>query len=162
MVLRFFDEGIDEKLRCAFHGRVGFGEEGFVARVIVVIPEMEGEPGAAGGPHAGADAIDGSGGAPEVGVVMHDPAAGVVHFLRGARAGVGEVHDHGDEGVDCFGEVGGLGGPVVHFGVDVDGVFGAPGRVHRLVPEALEVGGLAAGAGTGDEEVAAELEVEGG
>lgn len=58
--------------------------------------------------------------------------------------------------------MGDLGGPVVHLGVDVDGVVAAPRRADQVVPEALEVGGLAAGAGAGDEQVAAVVEKERG
>ncbi len=35
--------------------------------------------------------------------------------------------------------------PVVHFGIDIDGVFAIPGRKQLIVPDALQVGRLAAG-----------------
>ena len=64
----------------------------------------------------------------------------------------------------ALGEVGDLGGPVVHFDVDVVGVVGIPRGIEFLAPEALEVGGDA-GAGAeargGSEEVTAELEIGG-
>ena len=40
-----------------------------------------------------------------------------------------------------IGEVGAFGEPVVHLGIDVDRVLAAPGRIDRLVPDALQIGG---------------------
>ena len=57
-------------------------------------------------------------------------------------------------------EVRAFGEPVVHLGVDVDGVLRAPGRVDRLVPDALQICSERAGARAGDEHVATELEVD--
>ena len=55
-----------------------------------------------------------------------------------------------------------LGRPVVHLGVDVDGVLAVPGRLELVVPDALQVGRLAAGAARRDQQVAAVLEEQGG
>ena len=57
-------------------------------------------------------------------------------------------------------EICAFGEPVVHLSIDVDRVLRAPGRVDRLIPDALEICGERAGARTGDEHVAAELEVD--
>src|SRR5437588_542356 len=62
----------------------------------------------------------------------------------------------------AFGQVANFCRPIVHLGVNVDGVFAVPGRLELVVPEALEVGGLAAGPRAGDEQVTAELEVKRG
>src|SRR6266851_1295353 len=102
-------------------------EEGSVSGVVVVIPEVEGEPRSAHGPDAPAEGVDGGGVAPDVGVVMDDGAAGFVD----------EIEEWSVEG----GEVGAIGQPVVHLGVDVDGVLRAPRRIDRVVPDALEIGG---------------------
>ena len=75
---------------------------------------------------------------------------------------MGEILDHGDQGLDGFGQGARFRRPVVHLGVDVDGVFAAPGRVGALVPNALEVGGLIAGAGAAEQEVAAKLVIQRG
>ena len=53
-----------------------------------------------------------------------------------------------------------LGRPVVLFEVDVCGVVARPRRQDALVPKALQVGRYAGRAGTGDEQIAAILEVE--
>jgi hypothetical protein len=132
-----------------------------VAGEAEVVPEMEREPGGAHGPDASAEAVDGAGIAPDVGVVVGDGAAGFVVSLRGEVAGglsvVEEIEERGVE----VGEVGPVGEPVVHLGVDVDGVFGAPGRVDGLVPDALKVGGEGSGTAARDEHVTAKLEVDG-
>ena len=51
-----------------------------------------------------------------------------------------------------------LGRPVVHLGVDVDGVGRGPGRHHLVVPDALQVERLGARARAGDQQVAPVLE----
>ena len=38
-----------------------------------------------------------------------------------------------------------LGWPVVHLGIDVDGVFAVPRSMHAPVPYTLQVGSLSAG-----------------
>ena len=86
----------------------------------------------------------GRGRPPEIGVVVGDPAAGAPMHLGGAGAGYREVLDHGHQRLDALAQVGGLGRPVVHLGIDVDRVLAAPGRVQAVVPQALERGRLAA------------------
>ena len=127
-----------------------------------MIPEMQAQPRAAHGPHAPVRPINGRGRAPEVGVVMHHPPACAVLRLRGASASHGEVVHHSDERLDALGEVAGFGGPVVHLGVDVDGVFATPRRVRAFIPQPLQARWLAAGTRGRDEEVAAVLIVERG
>ena len=58
----------------------------------------------------------------------------------------------------AFGEIGHLGGPVVHFRVNVEGIFAAPVGKEVLAPSALEVAGLAAFPAAGNRDIAAELE----
>ena len=58
-------------------------------------------------------------------------------------------------------EVRHLGGPVVHLGVDVDGVVRAPGRVEVMIPDPLEVRGLGAGTRRRNQEIAPVLEQQG-
>lgn len=59
-------------------------------------------------------------------------------------------------------QVGDFGRPVIHLGVDVAGVFAVPGGFEAVVPDALEIGGLAARTAAGDEQVAAILKYERG
>ncbi len=80
---------------------------------------------------------------------------------RSLRAARGQGLHPLDKRLGALGEGAGFGQPVVHLGVDVDGVVAAPGGAHMWVPDALEVGRGAARAGAADEEVAAVLEKEG-
>ena len=159
---RVFLEGGKEELGGAFEQGVGAGEVVAVAGEAPGVVVLDGEPGAAEGPHAPEGAVDGGGAAPEVEVVVGDPAGGAIHLLGGAGSALGGFGDEAVEGLGALGEVAGEGRPVVHLDIDVDGVFRAPGRGGFFVPNALEVGGLGAGAGGGEEEVASELGVEGG
>ena len=137
-------------------------EIGFIAAIIVMIPQMQAQPGAAGRPETPSRAVDGRGRAPQVGVVVDDPAARAVHLPRGPRAGLGEVPHHRDQRGHAFLEPGRLGRPVVHLRVDVDRVLAAPGRVGAVVPQALQIGGLAARPRRCDQQIAAILKVERG
>ena len=86
------------------------------------------------------------------------PAIGVVIQLRRLGAGLGEVLDQVEQRARALGEVGDLGGPVVHLRVHVDRVFAAPVGEQVLAPAALQVAGLAACPAAGHRDVAAELE----
>jgi hypothetical protein len=66
------------------------------------------------------------------------------------------------ETFDSFSKVAGFGRPIVHFSVDVDSVFAAPGRIELLVPLALKVSRKRVLTAGGLEEIAAVGEVEGG
>src|SRR5690554_3145027 len=61
-----------------------------------------------------------------------------------------------------FSEANLVGGPVVHGGVDVQGVVGAPRWGEFGVPEALESDGQGIGVQGGDEQVATHVELPGG
>ena len=58
----------------------------------------------------------------------------------------------------ALGQVGRLGGPVVHLDVDVRVVIGMPRRIVAVVPQPLQIGRQAAGARAGNQQVAAILE----
>ena len=93
---------------------------------------------------------------------MEDPAPGAIVLPGHVAPLVGELADHPEQRFGALGEVPDLGRPVVHLGVDVGRVLGIPGRIHLVVPDALEVGRLGPRPGRGDEEIAAELEDETG
>ena len=78
-----------------------------------------------------------------------------------APAALGEVAHKAQQHLVHLRQGGRLGGPIVLFQIDVGGVVTAPRRVHALVPKALQVGRNAYGTGTGNEQVAAILEVKG-
>ena len=143
-----FDEGIEEELRRAFQQRVDAFQILAIAGVLVAIPERQRQPRAAGRPHAVLRSVDRSRGAPQIGVVMRHPAAGAVHLARRPRAGHRQVRHQCRQRIHRLGEVGRERRPVVHLGVDVDGVLAAPGRRHALVPQALQVRRLATRCGS--------------
>ena len=151
-----------------FHDRVGAGAEEFaVAAEGVMLPEVGAEPGAAHAPvgpggRALSEVADRGGLPPQIHIVVRYPAAAAVVDGGGSCAGLAEAFDQVEQRPVALGEVAGLGVPVVHLGVDVGGPVGAPGRADLVVPDALQVGGLGAGARAGDQQVAAVLEVEGG
>lgn len=155
------DEEVEEEQDAPFDEGVVLFEKGLVLGVLVVLPQVGGQPGSADGEGAPAWAVHGGGDSPEVGVLVEDPAVGSVVFFGDLRALVGELLDHGEEGLGELAEVGRVGGPVVHLGVDVSGVFGIPGGVLVVVPDALEVGGLGSRARGGDEDISAEVVGEG-
>jgi len=161
LVRGLLDKGVQEELRSAPHGRIGLCQEGLVLTEQVVLPQVHAQPCTAQGPHPVLGPVDRGRGPPQVCVVVGDPPPGPVLDLGRAGPGLGELGDHPDQGLRALGQVGRLRGPVVHLCVDVDRVLAAPGRAHLVVPEALEVGRLGARAGAGDQEVPAELEVQG-
>src|SRR3546814_10380130 len=86
--------------------------------------------------------VDRSRRAPEVGVVMRDPAARTVHLLRRSRARDGQFLDHPRQRFDALGQVGGVDRPIVHLGIDVDRIFRAPGRLVRSEEHTSELQSL--------------------
>ena len=75
---------------------------------------------------------------------MEHPSAGTVHLGGGLGTRHRNVSYHFDKRVVTLGEIGHLGGPVVHLDVDVGGVFGVPGGILAGVgiPYALKIGRL--------------------
>ncbi len=123
---------------------------------------MQAEPRAAHRPHAGLHAIDGDGIPPNVGVVMEHEAARAVEISSDAPAVLTRLIDQVEQRLVHFLKIGNLGGPVIHLGIDVDGVLAVPGRGKLIVPEALERRSHRAGAAARDQQVAAELKIESG
>ena len=155
-------EPIGVELGGALKERVGFlGEEFAVAGEEPVFPVVGGEP-------AGGHIPKGGGGAavyrktvaPKGSVVVGDPAAAVIHVTRGAGAVDGGFAGQAEEGFVELGEISGLGGPVVHLGVNVGRVARGPGRDDKVVPFALQVERLSADAGAGDHEITSVLKQE--
>ena len=61
----------------------------------------------------------------------------------------------------AFPEAGQIGGPVAHLEVDVRVIVAAPRWRRGNIPDALEIGGQAAGTRGADEQIAPKLENEG-
>ncbi len=92
---------------------------------------------------------------------MTNPPAPYIAFATRRPSGLARS-SRSNSGSCSSGEVGDLGRPVVHLGVDVDGVLALPRRRERVVPEPLQVRGHRARPAAGDQQVAAEVEVEHG
>ena len=163
MALTVVNQPVGKELGSPLHQRIGlFPQEGFVLRELVVFPQMAREPALHHRPEGGTGhVIVGYGLAPQGGVVMGHPTTGSVHALRRLATRYGQFLNHTEQRFVAFGQIGQLGRPVVHFSIDVDGIAAVPGRDGILVPDALQVEGLAAGTRTGYHKVAAVLE-EGG
>ena len=163
VVRRLLDQRVEEELRRALQQRVDALADRRDRRCTRSDPRARSvsqAPPVGHMPHCGPSI--GAGRAPQIGVVVRHPAAGAVHLARRARAGHRQVRHHGRQRVHRLGQVRRQRRPVVHLGVDVDGVLAAPRRRHALVPEALQVRRLRTGPRAGDEQVAAVLEVERG
>ena len=98
--------------------------------------------------------------APQIGVVVGDEAAAVIQLSRGALA----VRHHAGQQVKqrflALCQAADVGGPVVHLGVDIDGILGIPRREERVVPDALQISGQAARAAGRKQKPPSVLEVQ--
>ena len=83
-----------------------FDERPGPAGIDRVIPELGAEPGAAGWPQSPLGAVDRTGGAPEVGVVMQHPATGAVVLARHDPAALAQVLNHRDQRLEALGKIG--------------------------------------------------------
>ena len=151
---------VDEEVGSALHHGVVVGEELLVAGEEIVLPEMCGEPGTTRREHTPAGAVDRSGNAPEVGVVVGHPSVAAIHLLCGEGSGLAEVANHREQRLLRLGKISHERRPVVHLGIDVDGVLRVPRCIHLVVPNTLQVGGLSAGLARRDEQVATILHHE--
>src|SRR6266571_5414899 len=88
------DQRVEEKLRRAFHRGVDSREVMFIIAEQVMLPELLTQPRAAHRPHPVLRPVHRRGCAPDVNVVMSDPAARAPMKLRRARASVGHLQYH--------------------------------------------------------------------
>ena len=157
---RILDEVVEKELRRLLHHRIRAREERAIGLEQVVLPQMLREPRGAGRPQPRARQIAGRREAPDVGDVMRDePARAVVH-ARGLAAGLAQRIEKLKQRLVQLGKVGHLRRPVVHLQIDVEVIVGVPRRAHAVVPHALQIRGKIARPAAGDQQVAAELEVQ--
>lgn len=142
--VRVAHQGGDEELRRALEQGIDLAQVGAVAAIVPTVPQLLQQPDAAHRPQAPLGSIDRAGLAPQVGVVVHHPTGRVVERLCGVRAGLGQIEQHGFQRLHALVQCVGFAGPVVHLGVDVDGVLAFPRRLHQVVPDALQIGRLGA------------------
>ena len=82
------------------------------------------------------------------------------HHLGGLSAAHRDVLDQAEERLGALREVGRLRRPVVHLGVDVDGVLAVPGRRELVIPLSLKIRGHRAGATARNQQVTAKMKVQ--
>ena len=133
---------VEEEVGGTLHDGIILGKEQGIACELIVLPKVRGKPSATTGIHAPRSSIHGSGNTPEVGVVVSHPTTATIHHLRRLGARFAQVTNHREERLCSLAEVADLGGPIVHLGVDVDGVFAVPRSILLVVPDALQVGRL--------------------
>ena len=133
---------VEEEVGGTLHDGIILSEEQGIACKLIVLPKVRGKPSASTGIHTPWSSIHGSGNAPEVGVVVSYPAPAIIHHLRRLGARFAQVTNHREERLGCLTEVADLGRPIIHLGVDVDGVFAVPRGILLVVPDALQVGWL--------------------
>ncbi|OCI29949.1 hypothetical protein OERS_33330 [Oerskovia enterophila] len=139
-----------EESRALEHGPRHVAQIAGIRGEHVVVPDVAREPGPAQRPaRPGRVAVPrthGPGMPPDVGVVVRDPPARPVERRGRARPGAAcDAGREGEQGLVALGEVGGLGGPVVHGRVDVERVAAAPRSGELVVPQSLQRRGEATG-----------------
>ena len=158
-----FPEEVGSKAGGSPDDGIAFATQPFaVAGVVVVIPQMSGQPRTGG----------------RTQIVRHGPVAQRSRKAEwvgrdGSRpstsspitagclfAGLHLRLDVVNHGLHTFQQVVAEGGPVVHLDIDVVVVIAMPRAVNVVEPNTLQVGGQRAGSGTCYEQVAAKLEIE--
>ena len=155
-------KGLRVEARCLQHDGIGTAQEGLVASVEIVFPQMAAYPARPRAPQSARCVVDGPRHAPLVGVVMEHPSVGAIHTGCRLAPCLADFPDEPEKGFVHLRQVGHLRRPVVHLEVDVGGVFRIPRGQHLLVPDALQIGGIEViGLRRADEQIAPKLEVGG-
>ena len=159
MMEGFIDHRLVEETCGTLHHGIPLAQEIEVERIEIMLPKVRAKPSATRHPHTRRSIIDGTGDAPEVGVVMQHPRRGVAHAIHHTcriASRLAHFANQSEEGLVEFGEIADLRGPIVHLEVDVAGVFAVPRGEHLVVPDALQIGRLSTRLRGGDEEVTSE------
>ena len=135
-------EVVEAELCGTLEHRIPLPEEVFVEGVQVVLPQVRRKPRASAGIHPPERAVDYTRYAPDIGIVVGDPAVAAVHLPCGHGSGLAQVAYHGEQRPEGLVQAGHLGRPVVHLGIDVYRILAVPGSEELVVPDALQVGGL--------------------
>ena len=143
-ILRIFLHIRQQEIGSALQDGIASLKESLVACIKVVLPQVCGKPGATCGEHSPCGTIHRSCNTPQVGVVMCHPTRTVVHATGCFSTRYAQVANHREQRLLCLCQVTHIGGPVVHLGINVDGVFRVPWGIHLIVPYALQIGRLTA------------------
>src|SRR5699024_11523633 len=90
---------------------------------------------------------------PYIGIMMSIPSTSAVHFCCTFLPCFRQVFQHGKQRLMHFREISKLCRPVIHFGVNIDGIFTIPWRRGPLIPDSLQISWLPTTLCTGDETV---------
>ena len=115
------------------------------------------EPGSTRRKHAPCGTIDRTCHTPEVGIMMSHPTLTTIHILRRLRACLTQITNHREEWLLRFSDVSYKGRPVVHLGIDIDGVLRIPRCIDLSIPDALQIGRLSTGLRRRDQQITAIL-----
>src|SRR5215204_3995108 len=97
---------------------------------------------------------------PEVCVVMDHKPTSAIKFLSDIPSIAHCVLQQLIERLMQFRQITDLGGPVVHFRVDIDGVLAVPGGLKLLIPESLQIRCHCVGATAGNQQISAKLKIQ--
>ena len=142
---------------------IAFATQPFaVAGVVVIIPQMSGQPWTGGRTQIvrHGSVAQRSRKAEWVGRDGSRPSTSSPITAGRLFAGFHLRLDVVNHGLHTFQQVVAEGGPVVHLDIDVVVVIAMPRAVNVVEPNSLQVGGQRAGSGTCNEQVAAKLEIE--
>ena len=117
-------------------------EKVLIAGEEIVLPQMLGSPCATIWPHSIISAIHRSGNTPQIGVVVGHPSLCPIKHLGCFGTCSGKVVDKREQWIVTFREICHFGRPIVHLGIDIDGVFTVPRGIHTAIPHSLQVGCL--------------------
>ena len=115
------------------------------------------EPGTTRWEHAPGRTVDGTRHAEEVGIVVSHPTLTSIHLLRRRGTRLTQVANHREERLLRLRDITHEGRPVVHLGIDVDGILCIPGSIHLRIPDALQIGGLPTRLRRGNQQITAIL-----
>ena len=98
---------------------------------------------------------------PDIRIVMGRPSFGnAIIDLHRLATGTGQPIDKIKKRAMGFRKIGHFRRPVIHFRIDVQRIVTAPGRLHQLVPDPLQIEGLRTRPGAGDHQVSPVLKVK--
>ena len=135
---------VEQEGCCTAQYGIVLTQEGLVARKQIVLPKVGREPGATCREHPPHRTVYRSCHTPDIGIMVGHPTVAAVHLLRRLSPCLTEITEHREKWLCRLRQVTYLRDPVVHLGIDVDGVFRIPRRHQLVVPHPLQISRLSA------------------
>ena len=136
-VLRMRLHIVEQEVGSPLHHGVVLFQQLFVAGKQILLPDVCGQPGATRREHTPRSAIHRSGDTPDVGIMVSHPATTAIHHISRLGSRHAEIFDHRQQRLLRLHQIAHHRGPVVHLGIDIDGILRIPGRILLVVPHAL-------------------------